>query len=103
IPNVTIYSKNNLIFRAFNFILKKLKVNFSIINLIAKKCDGIIQIGGSIFMQSKKWHGKNKLEPLVKDKPYFVLGANFGPYKEESFYLAHYDLFKEYTDICFRD
>ncbi|MDO4924986.1 MAG: polysaccharide pyruvyl transferase family protein [Turicibacter sp.] len=74
-----------------------------------EKYDACIYIGGSIFMQIPQW--KSQLEERLKclstlkkhQKPYFVLGANFGPYYEEVFRSVYLDFFKECKDVCFRD
>ncbi|UAL46929.1 polysaccharide pyruvyl transferase family protein [Sutcliffiella horikoshii] len=71
---------------------------------IKKSCIATVKIGGSMFIQSVNWRkhldefGKN-----TPDNPYFLLGANFGPYDEEEYYGLHQRVFKEYTDICFRE
>ncbi|MBT2216475.1 polysaccharide pyruvyl transferase family protein [Virgibacillus dakarensis] len=78
-------------------------MNLSIRQLIANKCSAIVHIGGSIFMQKESWNQLRINKSMVRDKPYFVLGANFGPFTDELFYKQHYELFKGYTDICFRD
>ncbi|WP_158591776.1 polysaccharide pyruvyl transferase family protein [Oceanobacillus halophilus] len=74
-----------------------------------KKYDAFINIGGSIFMQSPAWKLKlSEREYLLRKfkklgKKAFVLGANFGPYKDEQFIEEYKELFYEYDDICFRD
>jgi colanic acid/amylovoran biosynthesis protein len=70
---------------------------------------GLINIGGSIFMQSPSWRfKKDEREYLLKkfkekNKKAFVLGANFGPFIERSFLDEYMSLFPEYDDICFRE
>ncbi|MED5076898.1 polysaccharide pyruvyl transferase family protein [Geobacillus stearothermophilus] len=34
---------------------------------------------------------------------FFLLGANFGPFTDMDFYLQHKEIFKHFTDICFRE
>ena len=36
-------------------------------------------------------------------KNYFILGANFGPYKSEVFKSMYHDFFKKCKDVCFRE
>jgi colanic acid/amylovoran biosynthesis protein len=73
------------------------------------KYDGLINIGGSIFMQSPSWRlKKNEREYLLKKfkkrkKKAFILGANFGPFIEKNFLDEYINLFPEYDDICFRE
>jgi colanic acid/amylovoran biosynthesis protein len=100
IPNNTIFKKGiNLILR-----LLRIKKNF-FRNLVAKKCDAMVYIGGSLFMQDDNWIESylDKKNMKLKNKPFFLLGANFGPFKDYEFYLKYKSLFKNYTDICFRD
>jgi len=72
---------------------------------MANHCDGVVHIGGSIFMQAELWteHFKNAETIRNKNKPYYLLGANFGPYTDEDYYEEHKRIFKDYTDICFRE
>ncbi|WP_415654037.1 polysaccharide pyruvyl transferase family protein, partial [Salinicoccus roseus] len=103
IDNILIFPSNKLFNRIFNYILRKIKSDISIQRIISRKVDAIVQIGGSIFIERKKYlDSKVKKEKNVK-KPYYVLGANFGPYQTEQFYKYHHELFQRYTDICFRD
>src|SRR5699024_10628833 len=103
LTNITIYSSNNILFRLSNYILRKLKFNFTVREIIARKYDAIVHIGGSIFIQKDNWNKSKKSKTLSNSMPYFVLGANFGPYTDHLFYKYHYELFKNYRDICFRD
>ena len=53
---------------------------------IQKKCDAQVYIGGSIFMEYPTW--KNIVswwDYQSKLLPFFVLGANFGPYHTEEY------------------
>ncbi|GIO19649.1 hypothetical protein J18TS1_27490 [Oceanobacillus oncorhynchi subsp. incaldanensis] len=102
--NIKIYNKDNIVYRAFDLIFRQLRLNFTIKDLIANKANAIVKIGGSIFIQNKGWNIKNISRSLIpKRKPIFVIGANFGPYTDENFYKFHYNLFQNYTDVCFRD
>ncbi|MFS0620667.1 polysaccharide pyruvyl transferase family protein [Priestia megaterium] len=105
INNIKIIPFDNLIIRGINFIFKKFNFEFMIRNSIAKNCDLAVYIGGSLFMELDNWENsyKTKRSMLIKNKPFFLLGANFGPYRNEDFYLKYKELFKKYTDICFRE
>lgn len=101
-------------------IINTLNVNLGIrtINLFSilndkffhyKKYDALIIIGGSIFMQNSTWErGLEERLHLPRifnrmNKPTFIIGANFGPYKDISFVDSYKEYFKLFTDICFRD
>src|SRR5699024_5509467 len=100
--NISIYPSNNYFLKLLRYGLKKIKYDFSPQAKIAKKCDAIVQIGGSIFIQRNDWNGMPKHKTLTEN-PYFVLGANFGPFQDQQFYYEHYKLFKQYKDVCLRD
>lgn len=99
--NVTI--KNDI----FSKVKRKLKVVET--NNLFQKYDAGLYIGGSIFMQLPEWKEQLKERNKVinsfykANKPYFILGSNFGPYKNEDFYNEYDCLFDKCKDICFRD
>lgn len=95
--------KCSLIFKIKN------KLGFKEKNSIFNKYDAGVYIGGSIFMEIPKWRSQLCERKVIinsfkkEDKPYFILGSNFGPYNEEEFINEYRDLFKSCRDICFRD
>lgn len=106
INNIKVYSSDSLVFRGINFLFRNLfKKRAFVRQQIAKSCDASVYIGGSIFMQSNKWKEEilSRKSMVVKGKPFLVLGANFGPYMDIEFYNEYKEIFKGYTDICFRD
>ncbi|MDY0404729.1 polysaccharide pyruvyl transferase family protein [Virgibacillus sp. 179-BFC.A HS] len=72
---------------------------------LAKKCDAVVQIGGSLFMETKHWHAEwQKTADIRKaSMAFFLLGSNFGPFQQKLFYQKYKQLFATYTDICFRE
>lgn len=106
ISNLKVVSSDNYILRLLGFSLKRLvSIRPYVRKLIAKKCDASVYIGGSLFMQHGNWEKayKDKNHMLIPEQPFYLLGANFGPYKDEEFYYKYRELFRNYTDICFRD
>lgn len=104
--NIKVISSDRLIIRLVNLLLRFLKLPHHYFRTrVAKKCDVLIYIGGSLFMENNNWKNafKNTKSMYIKNRPFYLLGANFGPYKSNDFYLAHKKLFSEFTDICFRD
>ncbi|MED3939485.1 polysaccharide pyruvyl transferase family protein [Priestia megaterium] len=76
---------------------------------IVEKHDALLFIGGSIFMENK-YHNllhekrmKIATEFKKRNKPIFVLGANFGPFETQEFLDDYTEFFKLCDDICFRD
>lgn len=39
----------------------------------------------------------------AKNRPFYIMGANFGPYKSEGFRNRLADIFRDAKDVCFRD
>ncbi|TFJ93043.1 polysaccharide pyruvyl transferase family protein [Lentibacillus salicampi] len=101
--NISIYSSDNFFVRLLNYGIRKVGIEHSTSSIIAKNCDAVVRIGGSVFMQKSNWAGMPKYKQNIKEKPFYVLGANFGPFSDDQYYKDHYELFKKYTDICFRD
>lgn len=95
----------------FNKIGQRLNVIEYINNYerVAKEHDALIFIGGSIFREEDYHQSlyKDRMK-LVKDfkdrnKAVFILGANFGPFMSEQFYIDYLEFFKQCDDVCFRD
>ena len=106
IKNIKCYSSEFILNRGINYLFRKIDQNNFIENYLARKCDAGVHIGGSLFMQSDSWkhYFEVHIKPMKKDnKPFFLLGINFGPYTDKDFYTYHKEVFREYTDICFRE
>jgi colanic acid/amylovoran biosynthesis protein len=104
--NLEILSSDPIVLKGIDFIFRKLRIHYSFFrSLAAKNCDAAVYIGGSLFIQAKNW--KNQIENLrsmrIDKKPFFLLGASFGPFTDRGFYLQHKEIFKWFTDICFRE
>lgn len=95
----------------FNKIGQRLKISDSITNYdkIAEEHDALLFIGGSIFREEEYHHSlyQDRMEIVrefkKRDKPVFILGANFGPFKTEQFLNDYKEFFKLCDDVCFRD
>lgn len=72
---------------------------------LRRKIDLVLYVGGSLFMQTDKWQKElkrvNKMQ--INKKPFFILGANFGPFQDEAFVRAYEKIFAAANDVCFRD
>lgn len=97
---------NNIVFKLLNKINTTYKLRSF---LLANKYDGFLKIGGSIFIQAKKWKKQlNRNKYIIKsfkdkNKKVFIIGANFGPYTEENYQKTYRKIFKKCDDVCFRD
>ena len=98
-------------YTVFNKIKQRFKISEYISNYeqIAEDHDAMLFIGGSIFRE-EEYH-KTLYEERLKivrafkkrNKPIFILGANFGPVETESFVNDYREFFKLCDDVCFRD
>ena len=73
---------------------------------LAKHCDGLVHIGGSIFIQNEGWRTKYKqYSRLLRCAgTVYVIGANFGPYYTKDYLDAYRELIAaQLNGICFRD
>lgn len=82
-------------------------INFANIQLLAmsRECDAMVYIGGSIFIESKRprvWIGERKFYKTIKI-PYFILGANIGPYQDYNFLVIVKSILSGAADACLRD
>lgn len=105
LPNLTIYPSNSFVIRGIDVLWRWFKTYHFSRRTVAKTCDASVHIGGSLFIQSDSW--KNELNYTkalyIKNQPFFLLGANFGPFSHWEFYMEHKKIFKQYSDICFRE
>ncbi|WP_179879718.1 polysaccharide pyruvyl transferase family protein [Priestia megaterium] len=76
-----------------------------------KDFDGVINIGGSIFMQSGNWWIRQLFNRLtyaipmkLRNKPLFIIGCNYGPSTNKLMDRLNHLFMKLFvTDISFRD
>ena len=106
INNIKCYSSESLFNRGINYVFRMINQNNFLEKYLAKKSDAGVYIGGSLFIQGDNW--KQYFEEYTKpkkidNKPFYLLGVNFGPYTDEEYYTKHKEIFKQYTDICFRE
>ncbi|RDW22398.1 hypothetical protein CWR48_01450 [Oceanobacillus arenosus] len=92
------------------FGLRKVDVFSKINNLLNFwKYDGLVIIGGSIFMEGPDWKGFLTSKSILPDKlkklnkKSFIIGANFGPFSDNDFVNSHKKYFSLFEDVCFRD
>ncbi|MGL5377345.1 MAG: polysaccharide pyruvyl transferase family protein [Cetobacterium sp.] len=103
--NLNLLSNNSLAKK----VLFRIGRNFGIPNILedfkARELDGVVNIGGSIFIENDFSEEDFKIRErnLKFGKNYFILGANFGPYKTEEFKEVYSDFFKKCKDVCFRE
>ncbi|MGL6066418.1 MAG: polysaccharide pyruvyl transferase family protein [Cetobacterium sp.] len=103
--NLNILINNNFFKKVFFHLGRKIGISNILEDLKSRKMDGVVNIGGSIFIENNFSEEDFKIREknLKFGKNYFVLGANFGPYKNEEFKETYFNFFKECKDICFRE
>jgi len=112
-PTFTMWERiiNKLFFRfSKKFILKQYyKIWKAFFQDQLTKIDIYLSIGGSIFIQNStdlltidQIIYKISVE-IFEKKPKLIIGANFGPYKTQTFVDEYKLIFSKYDDICFRD
>ncbi len=101
IPNLTIYPTRTLTGRMRTILQKK----YVFPAVVEKKIDATVYIGGSLFIEQPGWEKSfaQMQRRHKQDLPFFIIGANFGPYHSEHFRQTHASFFSKITDICFRD
>lgn len=67
-----------------------------------------VMLGGSLFAENKSEKDEerqiNNLRAAVaRAKDSFVIGSNFGPYRNNEFLKSYQELFEMVKDVCFRD
>ena len=71
---------------------------------VENKCDAVVFIGGSIFIEYDNW--KQMLDWWdyeACNRNFYILGANFGPYKTKAYRDRLATILNNVEDICFRD
>ncbi|MNC17659.1 colanic acid biosynthesis protein [compost metagenome] len=104
--NLKVYASDSVLFRGINYFFRKLKLHPNFMQkFLVDQGDGTVHIGGSIFMQGEQWaeYVANNESLRNKSKPYYLMGANFGPFTDKAYYEEHRRIFQEYTDISFRE
>lgn len=102
LKNLTVIDKNATRFKIISKIRSSLVVRYQ--ENLKKKCDAVIYIGGSIFMEYPTWKNiVNWWTYQAEHHKFYVLGANFGPYQTEEYRQAMNKVFSKLQDVCFRD
>ena len=69
-----------------------------------RKCDAVVYIGGSIFIEYDNWEQiLTWWDYEALNRKFYILGANFGPYKTEEYRNKLASILNNTQDVCFRD
>ncbi|EQB38109.1 MULTISPECIES: polysaccharide pyruvyl transferase family protein [Virgibacillus] len=105
LKNLNIIPRDSLFFRGGNWLATKMNQQQLLSAFLSRECDAVVYAGGSLFIQHADWKRQMKQVKAmyIKEKPFFLLGANFGPHSDQAFLMEYHQLFQQFTDICFRD
>ncbi len=104
-----VYSRWGRLNHLFNLLFPKHKdiIYCWIFQRIESKCICAVSIGGSVYRQieGQSIDQRMLLEEgkKVKKAPYYVIGANFGPYFSQNFYNEFHRYFSTCSGVSFRD
>ena len=73
---------------------------------IEKRISSAVYIGGSLFMQDVQTNVEKRLSyerKRMSKGPLYIIGANFGPYQTENFYVGFENYFADCAGVTFRD
>ena len=102
LKNLTVLNKDSLVLSLFQNIRASFAARYKM--WWEQRCDAVVYIGGSIFIEYDNWKQVlNWWEYEAENRSFFVLGANFGPYKSEEYQKKMLGIFNKMQDICFRD
>lgn len=102
LPNLKVLDKNGALVRMLNWLRPSFVSRYRA--WLENRCQAVVYIGGSIFMEYENWEQiLTWWEYEAKNRPFYIMGANFGPYKSEGFRNKLADIFRDAKDVCFRD
>ena len=102
LPNLKVIDKDSRFVHFLNRLRPSLVARYKA--WLEKRCDAVVYIGGSIFMEYPNWEQISTWwEYEAENRPFYVLGANFGPYHTEAYREKMASIFGKMRDVCFRD
>lgn len=106
LDNLKVYTFGDRKVIFWNWILEKVKHgNEDFFRRMARKAYALVHVGGSIYSQHDNYQISYMTDTVLRNisRKMYVCGANFGPYRDESYYHDYYNLLKTYDGVCFRD
>lgn len=102
LPNLKVVCKDGIFVHILDILRKSFVPKYR--GWLERRCQAVVFIGGSIFMEYENWEQiLTWWEYEAKNRPFYIMGANFGPYKSEGFRNKLAEIFQDTRDICFRD
>lgn len=101
LPNLKVLDQDSRLVRFLNRLRPSLLARYRA--WLEKRCVAVVYIGGSIFMEYDPVVYPSWWEYEAENRPFYVLGANFGPYRNPIFRDNYAGIFAKMQDVCFRD
>lgn len=102
VPNLKIIDKDSKFVQLLHKLRPSLAARYK--EWMEKRCDAVGYIGGSIFMEYPNWAQIcTWWDWTAQNRPFYILGANFGPYHTEAYREKMAEIFAMCRDVCFRD
>jgi len=102
LPNLKIIDKNSKWVQFLHKIRPSLVSRYRY--ALEDKCDAVVYIGGSIFMEDPDWQRLTQWwDYEAESRPFLALGCNFGPYTSEAYREKMASIYGKMKDVCFRD
>lgn len=102
LPNLKVLQKEGGMKRFLERIRPSLAARYR--NWLENRCQAVVYIGGSIFMEYENWAQiLTWWEYTADNRPFYALGANFGPYHTKAYREKIAEIYEKMKDVCFRD
>lgn len=102
LKNLKVIDQNSVFLKVLKKIRESLPMRYKA--YLEDQCNAVVYIGGSIFIEYDNWSRiLNWWDYEANTRPFYVLGANFGPYKNEDYRKRLDSIFLKMQDVCFRD
>lgn len=102
LPNLKVIDKDSRLVCLLQKLRPSLVSRYK--GMIEGRCDAVVYIGGSIFMEYPNWEQIcTWWDWTAQNRPFYVLGANFGPWHTEGYRRKMAQIFANCKDVCFRD
>lgn len=102
VPNLKVLLRDNPVSNFLGAIRPSFAARYH--GWLENRCDAVVYIGGSIFMEYPNWEMLcTWWDYEAKNRPFYVMGANFGPYHTEAYREKMAEIFQNCRDVCFRD
>ena len=102
LPNLKVVDKDSPLVHLLHSLRPSLAARYKA--WLEQRCNAVVYIGGSIFMEYHNWETIcTWWEWTARNRPFYVLGANFGPWHTEAYRAKMAEIFTDCRDVCFRD